>query len=152
EEVASADDERAHAVARRGFKALLHLHPDPALARQWMLRRVLVEEGKCVRAEIVDGAGKDDAGPRCACRRDRALQHRHRKAAPVAIAGWIDGMDDDLHAGCGCNDLGGLHGIALHPFDAAEFRLPGPRLIRLAMQGPHAPAAADEGEGDLAAD
>ena len=102
-----------------------------------MLRRVLGQQRKCVRAEVIDGAGEADARAGGSGGGDGVLQHRQRQRPPVPIARRVDAMHDQRGT-CGRrDDVGALHGVAANPFHAhngtADFR-------RVAVQRPHLPA------------
>ena len=65
EEITGTDHERPHALSAGIPQHLFHLDADLALSRQRMLRRVLVDNGARVGAEIIDIARKHDAGLAC---------------------------------------------------------------------------------------
>ena len=82
-----------------GAQASLHLHPDLALAGDRRLRRVLGDLRAGVGGEVVDVAGQHDARAPDAWRRRWSLsQHRQHQAPPVAVAGRVGGVDDQLRA------------------------------------------------------
>ena len=63
EEIAGSDDDHASPKSGSRAQSPLELDTDRALARCWMLRRVLVEHRECIRAIVVDGARQHDCRP-----------------------------------------------------------------------------------------
>lgn len=63
EEVARADDQRAHAVPAGGLELRLHLDADLAFPGHRLLRRALGKVGEGVGTEVVDRAGNTRRAP-----------------------------------------------------------------------------------------
>jgi hypothetical protein len=81
--------------------------------------------------------------------RDTVIDHRQHQPAPIAIAGRIDRMDDQLDADGGRHHIVPHHRIAAQPFQAVASAS---RHLRRAMQGLHPPAARHQQARHLAAD
>ncbi len=116
EPVAGAQDQHLDALVGRRAQAGLHADADLALAGDGALGRVLADQGERIGAVVVDRAGEEDARARGMGGGDGVLQHRQGQAGPVAIAGRVHAVDDELGSLGRGDHLGPVHRVAAHPF------------------------------------
>jgi hypothetical protein len=91
-----------------------HLDANPTLGGDGILRRRLAQIREGVWSEIVDGARQDNPSAIGASRRDRVVQHRQHKLAPIAIARGVHSVHDHRNTIRRC-DVGCGHCIASMP-------------------------------------
>lgn len=148
EKVPGADDQHRYAAHRCHLQPPLHLHAKRALAGERLLRAVLLQQRKGIRPEIIDSARKEDPCSAGFGGGDGVVEHGQHLPLPIAIAGRIDGVDDERGAFRGVHHILPVHHVAGHALDA--IRRAGRHT--LTRQRPHLPAALQQHLQDVAAD
>jgi hypothetical protein len=147
--IAGPHDDRAHAVRRRRLQPPLHLDADRALARHRPLRRVLVQQRKRVRTEVVDRTGQHDRRLLARGRPDRVVEHRQHLRRPVPVTGRVHRVYEHAAAACRTKHRVAVERVAAHPSDAVALHARG---VETAAQRAHLPAGIAQLPRDLAAD
>ena len=146
-EIARAHHDDLAALAAGRLQVLLHLHTDGALAGERLLGGVFAQHGEGAGAKVVDRAGQHDGGANGLCGGNGVVHHGQHQLGPAAVARWVDGVHDDSAALGGGQHVGTVHGVALHPFDAA---LLASGLPCATAQGAHGPARGHQLPGHFA--